>query len=74
MAECACIYLQHLAGAEADANTREHLHERVRNVAAWEALYECPSTSRWWLEWFPYEVHGRGPSELTQISRGFAIG
>ncbi len=65
--------LQHLNGAEAQQYARTHLCERARN-ATWEALYECPATHRWWLEWYPYpEAHGGGPPELTQISRGFAI-
>jgi len=48
---------------------RTHLVEVAIDQANWRVLYRCPSTGKYWKEYFPYpEAQGGGSPEFIQIS------
>lgn len=66
---CACADLYRLDGAEAREYATEHLVQTgATDFESWTVAYECPDTSRVWLQDYPHsEYHGGGSPRLRQL-------
>jgi len=71
---CKCDLFTQLEGNEGENYARSHLAEIKTDQINWKTLYKCPTTGKYWREYFPFpEAHGGGPPEFVQISAAQAL-
>ena len=69
MIDCKCNLVARIEGNEAEQYAKSHLVEIEKDHINWKTLYRCPTTGKYWKEYFPYGyAQAGGPPELVQVS------
>ena len=69
MTVCKCLATTTLTGNDGTEYARSHLIQVKVDDVNWRILHKCPTTGKYWKEYFPFpEAHGGGSPEFVQVS------